>query len=86
MTGETGLGTVTLHGGRQRGREGFVRLAVIFSLLMTATLAAGFAARWGAVEHAPFGNLYELTTAFAFGVAAAHVGFARWPRSGGGVP
>ncbi|MFN0093754.1 MAG: cytochrome c biogenesis protein CcsA [Dehalococcoidia bacterium] len=40
-----------------------------------AALAGAVLARWQAVHHAPYSNLYEFTVAFAMGIALSYVGF-----------
>lgn len=76
ISGETGFGTfsvTTSSAGPSTGSQG---LAGLLGGLAAAALGGAFAARWSAVGHAPFGNIYEFTTAFAFGLALANVIFA----------
>jgi len=80
VAAETGFGMVTVAAPSTRQGDGLARLAVLLAALIAAALGGGFAARWAAVGHAPFGNLYEFTTAFAFGISTAHVGFLAWSR------
>ncbi|MFQ5380503.1 MAG: cytochrome c biogenesis protein CcsA [Dehalococcoidia bacterium] len=62
--------------GGHPGRAGAPAFASALTAATVAVLGTGFATRWWAVGHAPFGNLYEFTAAFAFGVATATLLFS----------
>lgn len=72
---QTTAGTVTLSTATGRPNPGIGRLATSFTGFTVAALLGAVAARWSAVGHAPIANLYEFTTAFGFGIAAAYLAF-----------
>jgi cytochrome c-type biogenesis protein CcsB len=80
LTAETGYGTVTVGGDRGAQRDAMTAIAVALGVLTALTLGGAYFARWSAVGHAPLSNLYEFTTAFAFGISVAHVAFIAWSR------
>ncbi|HMS59255.1 MAG TPA: cytochrome c biogenesis protein CcsA [Tepidiformaceae bacterium] len=71
----TAAGTITVSGATGQPHPGIGRLATSFTGFTVAALLGAVAARWSAVGHAPIANLYEFTTAFGFGIAAAYLAF-----------
>jgi cytochrome c-type biogenesis protein CcsB len=53
------------------------RLGTYAGWLTLALLAVSLVARWQAVDHAPWSNMYEFTVAFGAGIAAFYVVFER---------
>jgi cytochrome c-type biogenesis protein CcsB len=80
FSADTGAGTVTLSGATGRPNPGIGRLASTFSGFTVLALGGAVAARWVATGHAPISNLYEFTSAFAFGIGAAYFGFETFTR------
>ncbi len=76
LSGHTEYGTVTVASRRRRRKLGTPGLASGLTSVTAIVLGCGFVARWIAVGHAPFGNLYEFTAAFGFGVAVASLVFS----------
>ena len=77
---ETGTGPVitTIERGDTNGWAesiGFVATATTWSAL--AVLIAALIARWQAVDHAPWSNMYEFTTAFATAILGFYAVFER---------
>jgi cytochrome c-type biogenesis protein CcsB len=73
----TELGTVTVATTGATPNHGLGRIATTCAALTALTLAAAVGARWGAVEHPPFSNMYEFTVAFAAGTGLAYLAFER---------
>ncbi len=65
----------------ERGGDGpagmLGRAATLLSWAVVAVLCGSLLARWQAVDHAPWSNMYEFTVAFATGIAAFAVLFER---------
>jgi len=76
----TSAGTITVTGATGQANPGLGRLATSFTGFTVAALGGAVATRWAAVGHAPFANLYEFTTAFGFGIAAAYLAFETTSR------
>lgn len=72
---QTSAGTVTMVSGSGQPNAPLGRLATTTTGVVVLALGAAVATRWVAVGHAPISNLYEFTVAFAFGMAAAYLGF-----------
>jgi len=75
MTAQTELGTMTLSGATGLPNPGIGRLATSFTAFTVLFLGGQVATRWVATGHAPISNLYEFTSAFAFGISAAYLVF-----------
>jgi cytochrome c-type biogenesis protein CcsB len=54
------------------------RLGTLVAWAAAAFLAVSLTARWRAVGHAPWSNMWEFTVAFAGGVMLFHIVFERW--------
>jgi cytochrome c-type biogenesis protein CcsB len=73
---QTSAGTVTVTASASGiPNPGIGRLATSFTAFTVLALGGQVAARWDATGHAPISNLWEFTSAFAFGIAAAYVTF-----------
>ncbi|KAA0232571.1 MAG: cytochrome c biogenesis protein CcsA [Dehalococcoidia bacterium] len=72
---QTEAGTLTVTGATGAPNAGLGRLATTFTALTSLALVGAVAARWVAVEHPPFSNLYEFTVAFAMAIVVAYLGF-----------
>jgi cytochrome c-type biogenesis protein CcsB len=75
MSAQTSAGTVTITGATGVPNAGLGRLASTFMALTVLFHGLQVAARWSATGHAPISDLYEFTSAFAFGISAAYLGF-----------
>lgn len=64
--------------GMQRLPEGLGRLGSLVTWVAAAFLAVSLFARWRAVDHAPWSNMWEFTIAFAFGMMLFYIVFERW--------
>jgi cytochrome c-type biogenesis protein CcsB len=53
-------------------------LGTLTAWAATAAVAASMFARWQAVDHAPWSNMWEFTLAFSGGVLAFYLMFERW--------
>lgn len=85
MAAQTSAGAVTVSGATGVPNPGLGRLATSFTAFTALFLGGQVAARWSATGHAPIANLYEFTSAFGFGIAAAYLAFetgARQRRAG----
>lgn len=80
LSAQTPAGTVTVSTSSGSPSAGLGRLASMLAALTTLALAGAVAARWSAVGHAPWSNLYEFTVTFAFGIAAAYLAFESGTR------
>jgi cytochrome c-type biogenesis protein CcsB len=72
--GDSGLTVATT----ERLPEGFGRFASVTTWAAAACLAVSIIARWQAVDHAPWSNMWEFTVAFAGGVMLFYIVFERW--------
>jgi len=75
MSAQTSAGTITISGATGIPNPGIGRLATSFLAFTVIALAGQVATRWSATGHAPISNLYEFTSAFGFGIAAAYLAF-----------
>ena len=75
MSAQTSAGTITISGATGVPNPGIGRLATSFLVFTVIALGGQVAARWSATGHAPISNLYEFTSAFGFGIAAAYLAF-----------
>ncbi len=75
MRAATSAGTVTVTTTASLPSAGLGRLASTFGGLTALILAGAVAARWGAVHHAPYANLYEFTVAFGMAIAVSYTVF-----------
>ena len=75
MSAQTSAGTITISGATGVPNPGIGRLATSFLAFTVIALAGQVATRWSATGHAPISNLYEFTSAFGFGIAAAYLAF-----------
>src|SRR5574341_510337 len=57
--------------------EFFGRMGTLATWKVLALLAVSLIARWQAVDHAPWSNMYEFTVAFAAGVTLFYIVFER---------
>ena len=62
----------------ERLPESFGRLGSLATWAAAAFLAVSMFARWRAVGHAPWSNMWEFTIAFAGGVMLFYIVFERW--------
>ena len=62
----------------ERLPESFGRLGSLATWAAAAFLAVSLFARWRAVDHAPWSNMWEFTVAFAGGVMLFYIVFERW--------
>ncbi len=76
----TEAGPVTVTAGGAGTNASLGRLASTFTGITVMALLGAVITRWVAVGHAPVSNLYEFTTAFGFGIAAAYMVFEIWTR------
>ena len=78
---ETGGGPVVATFEASDGPSGFAesfgRLATFATWGVMALLAVSLLARWQAVDHAPWSNMYEFTVAFAAGITLFYLIFER---------
>ncbi len=72
--GDGGVTVATL----ERLPESFGRLGSLATWAAAAFLAISLFARWQAVDHAPWSNMWEFTVAFAGGVMLFYIVFERW--------
>jgi cytochrome c-type biogenesis protein CcsB len=80
LTTDAGSGPVvtTIERGDNNGwAESFGIAATAATWLTLAVLGASLIARWQAVDHAPWSNMYEFTTAFAAAIAGSYAVFER---------
>ena len=79
---EAGEGPVVATIERNGGSAGFADALGAYGTFATwmtlAALAVSLIARWQAVDHAPWSNMYEFTIAFAAGITAFYVVFERF--------
>lgn len=80
MAAQTSAGAVTVSGATGVPNPGLGRLATSFTAFTALFLGGQVAARWSATGHAPIANLYEFTSAFGFGIAAAYLAFETGSR------
>jgi cytochrome c-type biogenesis protein CcsB len=77
-----GQGHVVATFERNGGPTGFAATLGTYGKLATwsalAALAISLVARWQAVDHAPWSNMYEFTIAFAAGITAFYAAFERF--------
>jgi cytochrome c-type biogenesis protein CcsB len=81
VAAQTSAGTVSVSLPAGAPSAGLGRLATTFTGLTALFLAGWVATRWAARGYAPLSNLYEFTTAFAFGICAAYLVFERTSRN-----
>jgi cytochrome c-type biogenesis protein CcsB len=62
----------------ERLPDSFGRLGTLAAWTAAAFLAVSLFARWRAVGHAPWSNMWEFTVAFAAGICLCYVLFERW--------
>ena len=62
----------------ERLPDSFGRLGSLAAWTAAAFLAVSLVARWRAVGHAPWSNMWEFTVAFAGGVMLFYIVFERW--------
>ena len=62
----------------ERLPDSFGRLGSLAAWTAAAFLALSLVARWRAVDHAPWSNMWEFTVAFAGGVMLFYIVFERW--------
>ena len=62
----------------ERLPEGLGRLGSLATWAAAAFLAVSLFARWRAVDHAPWSNMWEFTIAFAGGMMLFYIIFERW--------
>jgi cytochrome c-type biogenesis protein CcsB len=75
---ETTAGTTVTIAARGEPPALLPQLATSLSWLMFAALTASLAARWIAVKHPPYANMYEYTIALGWGSSLTYVVFERW--------
>ncbi|MCZ2109399.1 MAG: cytochrome c biogenesis protein CcsA [Dehalococcoidia bacterium] len=75
LSAQTSAGTITISSATGIPNPGIGRLATSFLAFSVIALAGQVATRWSATGHAPISNLYEFTSAFGFGIAAAYLAF-----------
>ncbi len=75
VAAQTSAGTVSLRLPAGVPNPGLGRLATTFTVLTALFLAGWVVTRWIARGYAPLSNLYEFTTAFAFGICVAYLAF-----------
>jgi cytochrome c-type biogenesis protein CcsB len=79
---EAGEGPVVATFERNGGASGFAATLGSYATFGTwiglGALAVSLIARWQAVDHAPWSNMYEFTIAFAAGITAFYVAFERF--------
>jgi cytochrome c-type biogenesis protein CcsB len=85
---DAGEGPVVASLERNSGGSDFTRMLGWYGTYTAwatlAALAISLLARWQAVDHAPWSNMYEFTIAFAAGITAFYVGFERIYRDDSG--
>ena len=72
--GDGGVAVATF----ERLPDSLGRLASLATWAAAAFLAISLFARWQAVGHAPWSNMWEFTVAFAGGVMLFYIVFERW--------
>jgi cytochrome c-type biogenesis protein CcsB len=72
--GDSGMTVATF----ERLPDSFGRLGSLATWTAAALLAVSLFARWQAVDHAPWSNMWEFTVAFAGGVMLFYIVFERW--------
>jgi cytochrome c-type biogenesis protein CcsB len=81
LTTEAGAGPVVATWERNGGSS-FVtaagNLGTYATWIAVVALAVSLIARWQAVDHAPWSNMYEFTIAFAAGITVFYVAFERF--------
>ena len=75
LSAQTSAGTVTISAASGVPNPGLGRLATTFTGITVLALGGQVATRWAAVGHAPISDLYEFTSAFAFGISGAYLTF-----------
>lgn len=75
VAAQTNAGTVRVRLPARGPNAGIGRLATTFTVLTALFLAGWVVTRWIARGYAPLSNLYEFTTAFAFGICVAYLAF-----------
>ena len=82
LSTEVGEGPVVATIERNGGTSGFADALGSYGTIATwitlGALAVSLVARWQAVDHAPWSNMYEFTIAFAAGITAFYVVFERF--------
>jgi cytochrome c-type biogenesis protein CcsB len=82
LTTDAGEGPMVATLEQSGGVTGFSEALGRFGTLATwgtlAALAVSLVARWQAVDHAPWSNMYEFTIAFAAGITAFYAVFERF--------
>jgi cytochrome c-type biogenesis protein CcsB len=82
LTTDAGEGPVVATIERNGGTSGFADALGSYGTLATwatlVALAVWMLARWQAVDHAPWSNMYEFTIAFAAGITAFYTVFERF--------
>jgi len=82
LTTDAGDGPVVATLERNGGASGFPASLVIYARFAVWTALGAFAAslvaRWQAVDHAPWSNMYEFTIAFAAGITLFYAVFERF--------
>jgi len=82
LSTEAGGGPVVATLERNGGASGFPASLAVYARFAVWTalgaLAVSLIARWQAVDHAPWSNMYEFTIAFAAGMTAFYAGFDRF--------
>ncbi len=72
---QTSAGPVAVGGASGVPNSGIGRLATSFTAFTVLALGGQVATRWAATGHAPISDLWEFTTAFAFGISGAYLVF-----------
>jgi len=82
LSTETGEGPVVATLERNGGASGFPASLSLYARFAVWTALGAFVvsliARWLAVHHAPWSNMYEFTIAFAAGITVFYAGFERF--------
>jgi cytochrome c-type biogenesis protein CcsB len=82
LSTDAGEGPVVATIERNGSTSGFVSATGNYGTagawIALGALAVSLVARWQAVDHAPWSNMYEFTIAFAAGISAFYVGFERF--------
>ncbi len=74
---ETTAGTTMTIASKSEPPPFIAPLATSLSFIMVVTLTASLVARWIAVEHPPYANMYEYTIALGWGSSLVYVIFER---------
>ena len=82
LSTETGEGPVVATLERNGGASGFLTSLSLYARFAVWTALGAFVvsliARWLAVHHAPWSNMYEFTIAFTAGITVFYAGFERF--------